>query len=69
MVMNNLIESAYALRILWSYIKCLSYKYNLKYLGLPIIYLLIILIIVPSTQIVVNEVTYQKLCKTHYEHL
>jgi len=59
--MNNLIESVYALRILWSYIKCLSYKYNLKYLGLPILYLFIILLVVPSTQIVVNEITYKKL--------
>lgn len=59
--MNNLIESVYALRILWSYIKCLSYKYNLKYLGLPILYLFIILLVVPSTQIVVNEIAYKKL--------
>lgn len=59
--MNNLVENAYALRILWSYIKCLSYKYNLKYLGLPIIYLFIILLIVTSTRVVVNEVTYKKL--------
>lgn len=59
--MNNLIESAYALRILWSYIKCLSYKYNIKYLGLPIIYLIIILIVVPNTKIVINEVNYREL--------
>ena len=58
--MNNLVESAYALRILWGYVKCLSYKYNLKYLGLPILYLFVILLVVPSTP-VVNEITYKKL--------
>lgn len=58
--MINLVESVYALRILWSYIKCLIYKYNLKYLGLPILYLLIIMLIVPSTKIVENEITYKE---------
>jgi len=59
--MINLVESAYALRILWSYIKCLVYKYNLKYLIMPISYLLVIMVIVPSTESIVNIVTYQEL--------
>jgi len=59
--MNNLVESAYALRILWSYIKCKCYKYNLKYLGMPILYLFVILLIVPNSTIVENEITYKEL--------
>jgi len=59
--MNSLLESAYALRILWSYIKCLFYKYNLGCLILPVIYLFVILIAVPSTEVVVNEITHTTL--------
>lgn len=55
--MNNLIDMAYALRILWSYIKCKTYKFNIKYLILPMIYLTIILLIVPNKTMLVNEVT------------
>ena len=58
--MNNLIESAYALRILWDYIKCLIYKYNLKYLLMPLIYIFVILLIVPSADIIVNELSYKE---------
>lgn len=59
--MINLVESTYALRILWGYIKCLINKYNLKYLVLPITYLFVILIAVPSTQVIVNEISYASL--------
>ena len=59
--MNNLVESAYALRILWSYIKCKYCQYNLKYLGMPILYLFVILLIVPNSTIVENEITYKEL--------
>lgn len=59
--MINLVESTYALRILWGCIKCLINKYNLKYLVLPIIYLFVILIAVPSTEVIVNEITYASL--------
>jgi len=59
--MINLVESTYALRILWGYIKCLICKYNLRYLVLPVIYLFIILLVVPSTEVVVNEITYASL--------
>jgi len=55
--MNNLVESTYALRILWGYIKCLSYKYKIKYLGMPILYIFIIFLIVPSANVIVNEIT------------
>lgn len=58
--MINLVESAYALRILWSYIKCLIYRYNIKYLVLPIIYLLVIMITVPTAKSVVNIVSYKE---------
>lgn len=59
--MNNLVDMAYALRILWSYIKCIGYKFNLKYLGLPITYLIIIMLIIPSSNVVINEITYKEL--------
>lgn len=59
--MNNLIESAYALRILWGYIKCKIYKYNIKYLMLPVIYLTIILLVTSNSEVVVNIVTQPKL--------
>ena len=59
--MINVIESVYALRMLWGYTKCLIYKYNLKYLGMPIIYLLVIMLIVPSAKIVENEIKYKEL--------
>lgn len=59
--MINLIESVYALRILWIYIKCLVCKYDLKYLIMPISYLLVIMIIVPSTESIVNIVTHKEL--------
>lgn len=55
--MNNLIDMAYALRILWSYIKCKTYKFNIKYLMLPIIYLVVISLVIPSGNIFVNEVS------------
>lgn len=59
--MNKLNENKYVLHKLWSYIKCLSYKYNLKYLIIPIVYLLIIILIVPSVEITTNEVKQRKL--------
>lgn len=59
--MNKLNENRYVLHKLWSYIKCLSYKYNLKYLIIPIVYLLIIILIVPSVEITTNEVKQRKL--------
>lgn len=59
--MNNLIESAYALRILWGYIKCKFNLYNIKYLILPIIYLFVILVVVPKPSVLVNKITYTKL--------
>ena len=59
--MNNLIESAYALRILWGYIKCKFNLYNIKYLILPIIYLFVILVVVPKPSVLVNKITHAKL--------
>lgn len=59
--MNNLVENAYALRILWGYIKCQIEKYNLKYLVLPMIYLAIILLVVPKPNTVESIITYTKL--------
>jgi len=59
--MNNLIESTYALRVLWGYIKNKIEKYNLKYLVLPIIYLTIILLVVPKSNPVVTQVTHTTL--------
>lgn len=59
--MNKLNENKYVLHKLWSYIKCLSYKYNLKYLIIPIVYLLIIILIVPNVEITTNEVKQRKL--------
>lgn len=59
--MNKLNENKYVLHKLWSYIKCLSYKYNLKYLIIPIVYLLIIILIAPSVEITTNEVKQRKL--------
>ncbi|MBE6157049.1 MAG: hypothetical protein E7161_04855 [Firmicutes bacterium] len=59
--MNNLIESTYALRILWGYIKNKIEIYNLKYLVLPLIYLTIILLVVPESNPVVTQITYTKL--------
>jgi len=56
--MNILIENAYALRFMWSYIKCNFNKYNLKYWVLPFIYLVIMLLVVPKPSVLVNEVTY-----------
>lgn len=59
--MNNLVESICALRILWSYGKCLVYKYNLKYLTLPIIYLFIIILVGQNTNIEYNKISRIKL--------
>lgn len=59
--MNNLVESVYALRILWGYVKCLIQTYNLKYLVMPISYLMIILLVVPNTTIVENQINYKEL--------
>lgn len=59
--MNNLIENAYALRILWSYIKIKLEKYNLKYLILPVIYLLAILIVIPKSSPIITKMTHTKL--------
>ncbi len=58
--MNNLNESAYALRNLWSKIKKLIKKSNLKYMTMPVIYLLIVLTMSESVTKIVNEVTYLK---------
>lgn len=55
--MNNLIESTYALRLLWSYIKCKYNLKNIKYLILPIIYLIVTLISVPAQVNISNSVT------------
>lgn len=54
------LESTYALRILWGWIKCILYKNNLKYLLLPILYLSLIIILVPKT-VIQNIVTPVKL--------
>lgn len=59
--MNKLNENKYVLCNLWSYIKCLSSKYNLKYLIIPMVYLLIIILIVPSVEITTNEVKHKEL--------
>lgn len=59
--MNNVVESICALHILWGYVKCICYKYNLKYLGMPFVYLLIILLVVPSTNKIINEITYKEM--------
>ena len=59
--MNNVVESICALRILWGYVKCIYYSYNLKYLGVPIVYLLIILLAVPSTNKIINEISYKEM--------
>lgn len=59
--MNNLVESICALRVLGSYIKCLVYRFNLKYLILPLLYLTVIVLVVPNAKIIATEVTYIKL--------
>lgn len=58
--MNYLIENGYALRILWSYIKIKIEKYNLKYLVLPVIYFIAILLVLPKTIPVVTYFTSTK---------
>ena len=55
--MNNLIESAYALHILWGYVKNLIYKYNLGYLILPIMYFVITVLVVPIPNKIINTVS------------
>lgn len=59
--MNNLVDNTYVLPNLWGCIKYLIYKYNLKYLGLPIMYLAIIMFMVPINPGVVNESHYTSL--------
>jgi len=59
--MINLVESVYALRILWGYIKCLNIKHSLKYLVIPFTYLAILLLMVPEPKIIVNELNNKKL--------
>lgn len=58
--MKNLIEGP-VLHNLWGWIKNIIYKYNLRYLALPIIYLMVILIVVPSANTVINMVTYHEM--------
>lgn len=52
--MNNLVDSPYVLRILWRYIGDTFYRYNLKYLILPVIYLLVIMVIIPKPVVIDN---------------
>ena len=59
--MNSLIENGYALRILWSYIKTKIEVYNLKYLMLPAIYLIAILLVLLKSIPIVSYFTSTKL--------
>lgn len=59
--MNNLIESTYVLHMLWGYMRYLIYKYNLRYLVLPVIYLTIILLVVPASSTIVNTFNYKEM--------
>lgn len=59
--MNNLIDSLYALHILWGYIKNKIEIKNLKYMVLPIVYLTVILLVVPTTNTIVNNITYKEM--------
>ncbi len=63
--MNILVENAYVLHFVWRYIKYIIYKFNLlvnlKYLTLPVIYLVIMFLLVPNVTMEVNVVSYQEL--------
>lgn len=54
--MKNLVDSPYVLRILWRYLGDIFYRYNLKYLILPVIYLLVMMLTIPKP-IVIDNVT------------
>lgn len=56
--MNNLVENTYVSHKLWG---CIKNKILNKYLVLPITYLIIILLVVPASNVIVNKVSYQKL--------
>ncbi len=56
--MNNLIDMAYALHILWGWIKSKIYDLKIKYFLLPMVYLMIILSVVPTVNTIVSKVTY-----------
>ncbi len=62
--MNNLIENSYVLHILWGYVRDIVNK--LRYLALPIIYLTVILLVVPGTTTIINNVTYKSLDSYSY---
>ncbi len=59
--MNNLVENGYVLRRWWGGIRDTIYKYNIKYLILPVIYLLMISMVVPQSNELVNKVSYTAL--------
>ena len=59
--MNNLIKNAYPLHNLWGYVRKIIDKYNCRYLVLPMIYLIIILLVVPSNKALVNTANVMKM--------
>ncbi len=59
--MNNFEDNAYVLPKLWGWIKYIIYKYNLKYLVLPLIYLGLAMAIVPKPIIITNVNDYVSL--------
>lgn len=59
--MNNLVDSTYHLRKLWRGVKKTILKYNVGYLVLPIIYLIVIMIVVPTSKEIVNMVKVTKM--------
>ena len=59
--MNNLIDITYVLHNLWRGIKRVIEKYNIYYLVLPVVYLVMLSLIVPSPMVEVNTIGYTKL--------
>ena len=59
--MKNLINNAYPLHNLWGYVRKIIDKYNLNYLVLPMIYLIVILLVVPTNKMLVNETSVMKM--------
>ncbi len=58
---KNSKNAGYVLPKWWGWIKYLTYKFNLKYLVLPVIYLIIALVMIPNEISIINENNYVSL--------
>lgn len=58
--MNNLIDVP-LLHKLWGVVRKKISKYNIRYLVLPIIYLIVILLVVPASSTIINTMTYTEM--------